>query len=182
MVDAADEWSEEEDKIIIDNYPHFKDLPNRLELLRRLLNNKRDLAQIKERIDALHISNGQPQAMENFNQLHNKKREIDSTKIKEHIASIKSSIPLAIEFIKSQLSKYIEFLKFKEAYMGNESYTDGFAIVPIKQEEFDLFQNEQFKDLCKYMNIDEPKQGQCFSRIPTYLTAEDTAKMIALFE
>ena len=52
------------------------------------------------------------------------------------------------------------------------------AIVPMQTKDFDILEFGYIRNVLRSMNLKEPKQGESYWRVPSYLTISDVEIMI----
>ena len=153
-------WNKEEDQVLIENYPTFKDMYNVFDLLADLIVGKTS-KQIKKRVKFLKLSKGRQKATEIMNSNH----EDDSYRdlFKDAVDAFEKH---GKDTIIDEISKIAKDLDEFSQMFGNAE----FVVVPVEDYQFGLYANKEFGNLLISLGFRSPGQGEWCWRVST--TAE----------
>jgi len=153
-------WTREEDELLVENYPTFKDLNNSVQALSSLFGNKTQ-SQVKARIKKLKLHKG----TKNLDQLY------------EEVPDLRNALPKAYEkFGQEKVKEVLEVIKqehkeFLELFDNCE-----YALVPLSPQDFEFYTDKVFENLLSSIGFRPPKDGEWCWRLNS--TSEDLTQRI----
>lgn len=150
-------WTKEEDMILIENYGTFKDMNSVYDLLANLIEGKTP-KQIMKRAKFLKLDKGVEKARQILQGAYTDETFRNVFQDAKDVFEKHGKTPV-IQEIHKILDDYSEFLKL----FPNEE----FAVVPLEEETFGLFSDQNFCNFLLALGFSQPKQGEWCWRLNT---------------